>query len=113
MAYTSHALRRIFEWSQRSWLGKASVKVVGSGRYRSPPNERPVDLVRVDARSGKTQRIDRGTIGMTLEPAPAGQRVAYLRKVGSFAMAGTQVKAIHGVQATHGLGGSDLAAGNK
>src|SRR3546814_9425429 len=86
MAYTSHALLRIFEWSQRSWLGKASVKVVGSGRYRSPHNERPVDLVRVDARSGKTQRIDRGTIGMTLEPAPAGQRVAYLRKVGSFAM---------------------------
>src|SRR3546814_13669324 len=82
------ALSRIMEWSQRSWLGKASVKGVGSGRYRSPPNERPVDLVRVDARSGKTQRIDRGTIGMTLEPAPAGQRVAYLRKVGSFAMAG-------------------------
>src|SRR3546814_20007185 len=92
MAYTSHALRRIFEWSQRSWLGKASVKVVGSGRYRSPPNERPVDLVRVDARSGKTPRKQRGTIGLTLEPAPAGQRVASFRTVGSFATAATQDK---------------------
>src|SRR3546814_14718671 len=88
MAYTSHALRRIFEWSQRSWLGQASVKVVGSGRYRSPPNERPVDLVRVDARSGPTQRLDRGPLGMTLDPAPAGQPVAYFRKGRSFALAG-------------------------
>src|SRR3546814_15650347 len=50
---------------------------------------------------------------MTLEPAPAGQRVAYLRKVGSFAMAGTKVKAIIGVEAIDELVVYDLARGRQ
>src|SRR3546814_13002743 len=50
---------------------------------------------------------------MTLEPAPAGQRVAYLRKVGSFAMAGTKVQAIIGVEAIDELVVYDLARGSQ
>ena len=111
MAYNGEALRRITELSARSWQGEASLAVVGSGRYQPQPNEEPVSLSLVDARSGQVMPIDEGTIGMVMAAAPGGQRLAYLRKVGTLDMAGARIQAIIAAEALNELVVYDLERG--
>src|SRR6185312_11044697 len=98
MGADGYSLRKIVEMSRKSWQGQASVKVVGSGRYRSKPNGDPVSLTLVDADSGQTKPIDSGTMAMIQVPSPAGGRLAYLKKSGSFDMTGIKVEAVMGVE---------------
>ncbi|KAF1717015.1 hypothetical protein CSC74_09140 [Pseudoxanthomonas yeongjuensis] len=111
MASDSYSLRKIGEMSRKSWQGLASVKVAGSGRYRSKPNDQPVSLALVDARSGQVRQIDAGTLAMVQVPSPAGGSLAYLRKSGSFDMAGIKVEAIIGVETINELNIYDLSKG--
>ena len=111
VAHDSYSVRKIAEWSQDTWDGNASVKVVGAGRYKSNPNENPVDLVAVDARSGQYKKVDAGTIGMVLSAAPRGDRVAYLRKIGSFDMTGIKLEAMSGAESIEELAIYDTDSG--
>lgn len=111
MGVDGYSLRKIEEMSRKSWQGQASVKVAGSGRYRSKPNDEPVSLTLVDARSGQTRQIDAGTLSMVQVPSPAGGSLAYLRKTGSFDMAGIKVEAIIGVETINELNIYDHAKG--
>lgn len=98
MANGSYSARKIAAWAQEGWDGGTSVKVVGAGRYKSKPNERIVELAVVDAGTGKIQMIDKGTLAMTMQAAPGGGRVAYLRKAGSFDMTGIKLEAMSGAE---------------
>ena len=111
MASDSYSLRKIAEMSRNSWQGLASVKVAGSGRYRSKPNDEPVSLALVDARNGQVRQVDAGTLAMVQVPSPAGGSLAYLRKSGSFDMAGIKGEAIIGVEAINQLNIFDLSKG--
>ncbi len=111
MAYDGYSLRKIGEMSSKSWQGLASVKVAGSGRYRSKPNDQPVELALVDARSGQVRPIDAGTMAMVQVPSPVGGRLAYLRKSGSFDMTGIKVEAVMGVETINQLNLYDLSKG--
>lgn len=97
MAYDGHALRKVVELSRKSWQGEASVKAVGSGRYRSASQDSVVQLSVVDAVTGVARPIDAGAFGMVQVPAPTGGRLAYLRKVGALDLSGIKTKAIIGV----------------
>lgn len=111
MGVDGYSLRSIVEMSRKSWQGLASVKVAGSGRYRSKPNDEPVSLTLVDASSGQTRQIDAGTLAMVQVPSPAGGSLAYLRKAGSFDMTGIKVEAIIGVETINQLNIFDLSRG--
>ena len=113
MASGSNEARQIAAWSQESWRGGRAVKVVGSGRYKSKPNDYPGTVVRIDAVSGKTEVLDEGSISPSYWPAPAGGRVAWLRKTGAFDMAGAKVKAILGMESIDQLVVYDLGQGRK
>ncbi len=111
MGSDSYSLRKIGDLSKRSWQGQASVKVAGSGRYRSKPNDEPVTLALVDARTGEVRQIDAGTLAMIQVASPAGGSVAYLRKNGSFDMAGIKIEALIGVEAINELNLFDISKG--
>jgi len=99
MGFGAFEAQQIARWAEQSWKGSApSVKVVGSGRYTSRPNELPATVIRVDAATGRVQTLDQGTITSQFVAAPAGGRIAWLLKKGAFDMAGTKVKAIGGLE---------------
>lgn len=94
MSFDGYGLRKVVEFSRKTWQGQASVKAVGSGRYRSASQDPLVKLSLVDAASGAAREFDRGSFGYMLTPAPQGGRLAYLRKLGSLDMSGVKTKAI-------------------
>jgi dipeptidyl aminopeptidase/acylaminoacyl peptidase len=113
MAFDGYSQRRVSAFSRMTWDGETSVKAVGSGRYRSKPNETVIDLVRIDALSGESERIDQGTIDYSPAPSPVGGRIAYLRKTGSVDLAGVKVGAVFGLEAIEQLTIYDPAAGRR
>ena len=114
MAFGAFEAQQIAKWAEQGWNGSAtSVKVVGSGRYKSKPNEMPTTVLRVDVATGQVQPLDQGTINSSYAAAPAGGRVAWLRKTGAFDMAGAKVKAIIGIETIDELVVYDLAKGRK
>lgn len=111
MASESAALRKIEDMSRLSWKGQASVKVIGSGRYRSTPNERVVSLMHVDARDGQTRKIDAGTLGYHPAASLASGRLAYVRKTGSIDVSGVKIGPVFGAEALQALNVYQAASG--
>ena len=112
MGFGAFEAQQIARWAEQSWKGSApSVKVVGSGRYTSKPNEMPITVIRVDAATGRVQTLDQGTITSRFVAAPAGGRIAWLLKKGAFDMAGAKVKSIGGLESINELVVYDLARG--
>ncbi len=114
--YYSYAHERMHERSRQAWEGREpTVSIHASGRQRQrQPDRHFVDasLLRVDAITGKIETIANGPL-RDLSVSPDRRRIAVLRDIGRFELAGLPMEAMWGADRALQLEVYDLAAGTR
>ena len=100
-------------WGRHTWSGKqAAVKVLGSGDYQGKDVAEGGKLIRVNARTGKTEALGEGFF-WELVQSPDRRRLAVLRETGSLDVSGAKAPAVIGADKIMELVVYDFTTGSR